>query len=68
MPQPEHLLWLENKLYFPLAVLELLLSRSYLERERELEFKERKKKSLGALKSGSTHVALAVWYNPPASI
>jgi hypothetical protein len=33
--------------------------------ERELEFKERKKeKSLGALKSGSAHVALAVWYNP----
>jgi hypothetical protein len=33
-------------------------------KERELEFKERKKKSLGALKSGSTYVALAVWYNP----
>jgi hypothetical protein len=32
-------------------------------KERELEFKE-KKKSLGALKSGSTHIALAVWYKP----
>jgi hypothetical protein len=33
-------------------------------KERELESEERKKeKSLGALKSGSTHVALAVQYN-----
>jgi hypothetical protein len=34
-------------------------------KERELEFKERKKeKSLSALKSGSAHTALAVQYNP----
>jgi hypothetical protein len=37
-------------------------------KERELEFKERKKRSLGALMSGSTHVALAVWYKHLAGI
>jgi hypothetical protein len=44
---------------------DLLLSGSDLERERG--FKERKK-SLGALKSGSAHVALAVQYQPPTSL
>jgi hypothetical protein len=38
-------------------------------KERELEFKERKKeKASGALKSGSTHIALAVQYNPPSGL
>jgi hypothetical protein len=46
---------------------DLLLSRSDLERESELEFKERKR-SLGALKSGSAHVALAFRYKLPAGI
>jgi hypothetical protein len=36
--------------------------------ERELEFKETKKKSFGALKLGSAHVALAVWYKSPLGI
>jgi hypothetical protein len=36
VPQPEHLLWLEDKLSFPPAVFRPDL-------ERELEFKERKK-------------------------
>jgi hypothetical protein len=44
---------------------DLLLCGSDLERERELEFKE---KSLGSLKSDSAHVALAVRYKPLAGI
>jgi hypothetical protein len=44
---------------------DLVLSRLDLERE-SLRRVEREK-SLGALKSGSTHVALAVQYKPPAT-
>jgi hypothetical protein len=53
------------KTNFPFHQLfsDLLLSGSNL--ERELEFEERKKeKSLGALKLGFAHVALAAQYNP----
>jgi hypothetical protein len=42
VPWPEYLLWLEDKLSFPLAVFRPPLSRSDL--ERVLAFKERKKK------------------------
>jgi hypothetical protein len=57
---------LKRNFPFHQLFLDLLLSGSALERERE--FKERGKKSLSTLKSGSTQVALPVWYNPPASI
>jgi hypothetical protein len=65
--QPEHLFWLEDKLSFPLAVFRPPLKwvRSW---KRELEFKEREKKSLSALKSGSSHIALAVQYKPPPGV
>jgi hypothetical protein len=56
---------LEEKLSFPPDVSDLLLSGSDLERERESL--RRGKESLGELKSGSTHIALAVWYKPLAS-
>jgi hypothetical protein len=62
---------LEEKLSFPPDVSDLLLSGSDLEREREREREReslrRGKESLGELKSGSTHIALAVWYKPLAS-
>jgi hypothetical protein len=35
-------------------------------KDRESESLRRGKKMLGALKSGSAHIALAVWYNPLA--
>jgi hypothetical protein len=46
--------------------LDILLSKTDLERERESL--RRGEKILSALKSGFAHVALAVWYKPPAGI
>jgi hypothetical protein len=42
VPQPEHLLWLEDKLSFPLAVFRPPL-KWVRSSKRELKFKDRKK-------------------------
>jgi hypothetical protein len=54
---------LKRNFPFHQLFLDLLLSGSHIERERE--FKERKK-SLCALKFSSAHLALGVEYKPPA--
>jgi hypothetical protein len=67
VPQPEHPYSLKKTFPFHWVFSDLLLSGSDLERERDRELKERKE-SFGSLKSGSAHIALAVWYKPLASI
>jgi hypothetical protein len=61
-------LWLEDKLSFQRLFSDFLLSWSDLERENESLRRGKKKKSLGTLKLGSAHVALAVQYNPPSGV
>jgi hypothetical protein len=63
VPWPEHPYSLKRNFPFHWLFSDLLLSESDLERERELKKRE---KSLSALKSGFTQIALAVQYKPPA--
>jgi hypothetical protein len=52
VPWPEHFLWLEERLSFPPAVFGSPLKWGQILKERELEFKERKKEK----KSSCTEV------------